>query len=255
MNKNLSQNFLINKNTIKNIIFYLDLHQNESIIEIGSGNGNVTKYIIPKVKHITCVEIDYILLERFKNINHNYHNINYIHQDFLKFKFIQKYDKLFSSIPYHITKPIIYKILKNYINIEKCYIIIPDEIRKKIMLSKNTFISFFIRLFFRTIRKKIFIKNINFFPIPKIHSSLIEICDKTNFTLLTKYKFNVLLNYCKLLFRFRRKKIKFNLKKILQQKFTKYINIFDSIQNKRIENLSFFESKILLINILIIKEY
>ena len=46
--KSLGQNFLINKNIIKNIVDYGEVNSNDIVIEIGPGTGNLSEEIIEK---------------------------------------------------------------------------------------------------------------------------------------------------------------------------------------------------------------
>ena len=56
--KSLGQNFLIDKNIINKIIS-IDNLNNENILEIGPGSGNLTDFIIKeKVKKIIVIEKD-----------------------------------------------------------------------------------------------------------------------------------------------------------------------------------------------------
>ena len=43
--KSLGQNFLINENILKKIVSLIEI-KNKSILEVGPGTGNLTKYIL-----------------------------------------------------------------------------------------------------------------------------------------------------------------------------------------------------------------
>ena len=69
--KSLGQNFLIDKNILKKIIKYADIHNN-NVIEIGPGSGNLTNEIIlQNPKNLTLIEKDKnlisILINKFKD--------------------------------------------------------------------------------------------------------------------------------------------------------------------------------------------
>ena len=67
--KSLGQNFLIDKNILKKIIKYADIHNN-NVIEIGPGSGNLTSEIISQnPKNLTLIEKDknlFIEVEKIK---------------------------------------------------------------------------------------------------------------------------------------------------------------------------------------------
>ena len=52
--KSLGQNFLIDKNIINKIINVVDVNENNTVIEIGAGYGNLTKYIIERKPKKIC---------------------------------------------------------------------------------------------------------------------------------------------------------------------------------------------------------
>ena len=51
--KSLGQNFLIDKNIINKIAEIVDV-ENQNILEIGPGTGNLTESILKKTKKILC---------------------------------------------------------------------------------------------------------------------------------------------------------------------------------------------------------
>ena len=67
-NKKLGQNFLIDKNIIKRIADSVPINNENDILEIGAGTGNLTEFLIAKKpKKIYLVEKDKNLFEILKN--------------------------------------------------------------------------------------------------------------------------------------------------------------------------------------------
>jgi 16S rRNA (adenine1518-N6/adenine1519-N6)-dimethyltransferase len=54
----LDQHFLIDKNIENRFIKEAYLSNNDIVVEIGPGKGNISDKIAKKVKHLTCIEID-----------------------------------------------------------------------------------------------------------------------------------------------------------------------------------------------------
>ena len=73
------QHFLTNKKIAKKIVSFLDIKQNESILEIGPGEGILSKYI----KKATLVEIDEDLIKRLRE---NFPNHSIINKSILNIK-------------------------------------------------------------------------------------------------------------------------------------------------------------------------
>jgi 16S rRNA (adenine1518-N6/adenine1519-N6)-dimethyltransferase len=49
-NKKLGQNFIIDKNVVKKIITISEVSQNDVVLEIGAGLGNITEELVKNVK-------------------------------------------------------------------------------------------------------------------------------------------------------------------------------------------------------------
>mgnify|MGYP003322389194 CR=1 FL=1 len=60
--KKWGQNFLSDSNLIDRIVRILNLKKNDSILEIGPGDGLLTEKIFSKVKEMAIVEIDPLLV-------------------------------------------------------------------------------------------------------------------------------------------------------------------------------------------------
>ena len=109
--KKWGQNFLRDPNTINKIISCLELNISDNILEIGPGDGALTKLIYKKVNKMTVVEID-PLLTKYLNDN-NFHNVSVYEQDILKWdlKSLKTKVKVVGNLPYYISSPILFKIL------------------------------------------------------------------------------------------------------------------------------------------------
>jgi 16S rRNA A1518/A1519 N6-dimethyltransferase RsmA/KsgA/DIM1 with predicted DNA glycosylase/AP lyase activity len=60
----LDQHFLVNEKIAKLMVSRCKIDENSLVVEIGPGNGEVTKFI-PKC-HLTLIEMDYELVEKLK---------------------------------------------------------------------------------------------------------------------------------------------------------------------------------------------
>ena len=76
------QNFLSDSNLLDRIIRTLDLQKNDSILEIGPGDGLLTEKIFSNVKEMAIVEIDPLLVKHL-SIRSDFTDIRIIHGDIL----------------------------------------------------------------------------------------------------------------------------------------------------------------------------
>ena len=173
-NKNLGQNFLIDKNTVSKIILESKIKKKESILEIGPGLGALTEELVKNPNQIYAYEIDSVLFSYLSNKFSNYENLKFYNEDILKAK-IPSHDIIISNIPYSITGPIFEKVFYNP-QPPRGALIIENSIAERLFNKNNyktlsritvTFNAFMIPV------RKFKISRFNFFPSPKIELSLV----------------------------------------------------------------------------------
>ena len=72
--KNLGQHFLKDQNIVDKLVKSIRPSQHDEIIEIGPGDGAMTKSIIAKVKKMILIEKDPDLIDNLKSKFHEYEN-------------------------------------------------------------------------------------------------------------------------------------------------------------------------------------
>jgi len=154
----LDQHFLTNEKLAKEIVSYLKVKPNESVLEIGPGKGILSKYL----KKATLVELDKNLAKELKFPNHKILNKN-----ILKLKL--NYDKIIGNIPYSISEPLINKLIKS--DFKLCILTVPEKFLTKGLLKLITPNLLEIKTL-KTINKE------EFKPKPKVNSKVIQIKKK-----------------------------------------------------------------------------
>ena len=241
--KSLGQNFLIDNKVLNQIVNCVTI-ENKTILEIGPGTGNLTKYILKKKpKQFTVIEKDNDLAnklrEQFKE------NLNIINNDILNIDERSLFKEkviVFGNLPYNISTEILSKWiinLKNDFWFENLVLMFQKEVADRIIANYNN--SNYGRLSilanWKLIIKKICdIKPGSFLPKPKIDSSLLFFAPKKDF-----YKINNPKNLEKItrvFFNNRRKMIKKPFNKIFNgnPKILEKLNID---LNLRPQNLNF----------------
>ena len=120
--KSLGQNFLKDKNIIESIVNIGNITNDNTVLEVGPGTGNLTEYILKKnPKKIFVIEKDLnlanLLNEKFRD------KINIINKDILKFKLnsiTREKLTIYGNLPYNIST----QILTQWITVEDkftCY--------------------------------------------------------------------------------------------------------------------------------------
>ena len=115
--KKYSQNFLINSSVIDRIIDYSEIQENDLVLEIGCGLGNLTHKLIEKKINVIGFEIDRAYIKNLRLMFGKYNNFKLIEGDFLLNinKNNYNYDNfnrifILGNIPYNITSQILEKI-------------------------------------------------------------------------------------------------------------------------------------------------
>lgn len=104
----LSQHFLIDERIADRIVKYADLNENDIVLEIGAGNGILTKRIA-NISKVIAIEIDKRFIERLRRIK----NVEVINADVMKINLENlEFNKVVSNLPYHISSPITFKLLE-----------------------------------------------------------------------------------------------------------------------------------------------
>ncbi|MDA3931616.1 MAG: 16S rRNA (adenine(1518)-N(6)/adenine(1519)-N(6))-dimethyltransferase RsmA [Tenericutes bacterium] len=146
--KKFSQNFLLDENIIKKIVKVSDVNQDSYVIEIGPGFGALTKYLVKSSKKLLLYEIDEELIPHLETLFNKDKNIHINHQDFLRTENIDEDIKKYlddanevvviSNLPYHITTPIIMKILEESKKVKRLVLMMQLEVAKRLTSKPNT---------------------------------------------------------------------------------------------------------------------
>ncbi len=108
MGMRFGQHFLKSEKLLKKIAEYAGVSKNDVVLEVGAGDGRLTKYLT-NAKKVYAVEIDKILAEKIKE--KNLENVKIVNKDILDFEFPNDVNKIVGNLPYQISSPVTEKIL------------------------------------------------------------------------------------------------------------------------------------------------
>ena len=224
--KRLGQNFLNNENILKKIVSISNL-KNKNIIEIGPGKGALTKHIIAQEpKSLFLIEKDKSLKPYLEKLIHEQGiQSKIIYNDVLKVNLSEitpdKKSIIIGNLPYNISTTLIVNLLSIMNDFALMIFMVQSEVANRLCAKVSTKeygrISVLSQLFCEI--EKIFdVGPENFFPKPKVNSTLIRINPIKKIT----FKYEDIDFLLKKAFCFRRKKIRNNLLRYLPK-----INYFD----------------------------
>ena len=220
--KSLGQNFLTDKNVIKSIVDIGIIEDNDVILEVGPGTGNLTEFIFKKnPKQIYAIEKDSNLVnflnEKFEG------KIEIINEDILNFKINNISDEkfiIYGNLPYNISTQILTQWIvdhKQFASIKKLILMFQKEVANRIIAkinSKNYGRLSIISNWKLNIKKEFDINPKSFFPKPKVDSTLLSFVPRKDFFHIKKPA--NLEKITRIFFNQRRKMIKNPLRQIFK---------------------------------------
>ena len=224
--KKLGLNFLKNEKILKKIVSISNL-KNKNIIEIGPGKGALTKHIIAQEpKSLFLIEKDKSLKPYLEKLIHEkVLQSKIIYDDVLKVNLSEitpdKKSIIIGNLPYNISTTLIVNLLTIMNNFALMIFMVQSEVANRLCAKVSTKgygrISVLSQLFCEI--EKIFdVGPENFFPKPKVNSTLIRIYPIKKIS----FRYEDIDFLLKKAFCFRRKKIRNNLLRYLPK-----INYFD----------------------------
>ena len=187
-NKNLGQNFLINKEVLESIVNSSEINKDDMVIEIGPGLGTLTKYLLEKAGEVLCIEIDPKMIKVLNNRFNQYENFEIINEDVLKVDLNNiisekkrqgkvKNVKIVANLPYYITTPIIMKLLEDKLDIESITVMIQKEVAERLIAvpgEKETGAITYTVYYYCESEKIMEVPNSSFIPEPEVTSEVIK---------------------------------------------------------------------------------
>ncbi|MCK4319540.1 ribosomal RNA small subunit methyltransferase A [Candidatus Micrarchaeota archaeon] len=224
----LGQHFLKNPGIAR---YEVNLLSPEGIVlEIGGGDGRITKLLAKKAKKVIVVEKDKKLADILRSLP--LENIEVKEGDFLKMDFKgYEFDCIFGNIPYSISSPILFRIAE--IPFKRAVLMVQKEFAERLVAKpgeKNYGrLSITSSLYFKIeLKKKV--KKENFSPSPRVDSAVIFITKKSY---SKDERLEELIN---ILFQHRNQLVS----KVLKRKG---LNYFGELESKRVRTLTLEEIK------------
>ncbi len=233
---------MTDENISRNIVDAFKIAHNNFIVEIGAGQGALTKYILSKTNNLIAVELDEnncaLLREKFpelKIVNEDILNI-----DFEKIKSLpggKSKLRVIGNIPYNITTPILFKLIDNREYISDFQLMIQDEVAQRFAGNPNTKdygIPSVLAQVYAKVELLFKVSKNSFYPRPRVDSRIIKLVFTDEFAKQINDE-EFFKKFVKAAFSTRRKMLRNSLKSIGIE-INKYNIDFDF--TRRAENLT-----------------
>lgn len=208
LNRNLGQNYLIDKNKRDQIIDFGNIKKDDVVLEIGTGIGTLTIELAKRAKKVIAIEQDSniceILAKRLEK--ENIDNVELINDDALKVDFAP-FNKIISNLPYQISSPITFKFL-DY-DFDLAILMYQKEFAQRMNgeVGLKNYSRLSAMLYFKCdVEKMTDVSCESFIPKPQIDSTVVKLTPKEN--TIADEDFKTYSKFTKALFQHRNKKIR-----------------------------------------------
>ena len=182
--KRLGQNFLIDGQTIADIIDFADIKPDDTVIEIGPGVGFVTEQLVKHAKHVIAIELDEEAIKELEKLDAP--NLKIIHNDILKQDLSELCEGKVKVVA--ITSPIIAHLLgevddlsnKNRNKITDILLMVQEEVARRMAANENSSgkqygLLTILSQFWADVKIMKLVGRRSFYPAPKVNSALVKL--------------------------------------------------------------------------------
>ena len=131
--KRFGQNFLHDQSVIERILSHVDPQPGQHLVEIGPGQGALTRGLLQRVGDIDAIELDRDLLAPLKHMCEPLGTLRLHNADALKFDFraLRSDDRrlrLVGNLPYNISTPLLFHLIEQADVIEDMHFMLQKEV-------------------------------------------------------------------------------------------------------------------------------
>lgn len=181
--KALGQNFLVDGNQQRRIVEAVGAGPADTVLEIGPGQGALTRHLAGNVARLVVVEIDDALAADLRAEYAGRDDVQVVHADFMDVQLQDLADDVgrlivVGNIPYNITTPIIFRLLERASRPRRIVLMIQKEVADRIVAPPGSSAYGALSVGVRTVAhvERLFtVPRGSFRPVPGVDSAVIRI--------------------------------------------------------------------------------
>lgn len=184
-NKALGQNFISDTNLLKGIVADSGVKEGDTVVEIGTGAGTLTREIAEIAGKVFSFEVDRNLVPVHQLTLAGLDNVEVIFRDVLKMKDEEFRAivgdgefKVVANLPYYITTPLIMRFLESDLPVTSLTIMVQEEVGRRLVAKPNTADYSAITLAVLLRGSAVITRKVNrnmFYPAPNVDSAVVRI--------------------------------------------------------------------------------
>jgi 16S rRNA (adenine1518-N6/adenine1519-N6)-dimethyltransferase len=133
--KEYGQHFLRDPNILEVIGRLAELDPDDVVLEIGPGQGVLTRYLAARVRRVHAVEIDRGLESALTDVGEN---VDVVFGDALELELPQDATKLVANLPYNVATPLVVESLDGLPNVVLWCVMVQREVAERFFASPGT---------------------------------------------------------------------------------------------------------------------
>jgi len=218
------QNILVDNRVLGEIVRHAQLSPEDTIVEIGAGLGILTRRLAELARRVISLELDDRLYQLLKKELADYDNLELIQADALAFDFSTLGEgwKVVSNPPYHISTPLIFKLLEYRTRIKEIYLMFQREVANRLQAKpgekKYSPLSIAVQLYC-DVEECLKVSARAFWPVPKVDSTLIKMVPLTQPRVFIRDE-KLFFQLVRMAFTHRRKTLYNSLKGLINKGYT-----------------------------------
>lgn len=183
-NKALGQNFITDANLLDAIVADSGINGDDTVVEIGTGAGTLTRAIAKVAKKVYSFEVDRNLQPVLALSLQGVDNAEVIFRDVLKMKddelksVVGDSFKVVANLPYYITTPLAMRFIESSLDVKSVTIMVQKEVALRFVAKPNTADYSAITLAIEMAGDAKITRNVSrnmFFPAPNVDSAVVRI--------------------------------------------------------------------------------
>jgi len=137
--KSLGQNFLVDDNIVRKILHTFSPRSGELIVEVGPGQGALTRYLDELGIETIAVELDDELIPPLEEVFGEDSSVAIWHQDILEVDFrdiankTEKPVRVLGNIPYNITSPLLFHLIDFRTSVRDVFFMMQKDVADRIV--------------------------------------------------------------------------------------------------------------------------
>jgi 16S rRNA (adenine1518-N6/adenine1519-N6)-dimethyltransferase len=133
--KEYGQHFLVDRNILDVIGRLAELRADDVVLEIGPGQGVLTRYLAERVDRVHAIEIDRGLEPALNDLSAN---VDLVFGDALQLELPQDATKLVANLPYNVATPLIVESLDGLPNVALWCVMVQREVADRLFAEPGT---------------------------------------------------------------------------------------------------------------------